>query len=166
MNRLTPAVVAFGLMMIASSASSGVGITYNTCSGYIPVSANGVFNIDVSCSNPGETVVTGGYNCVYGPNSDPLPVIVSTNTFFGYPIPNGWQTIGQTLESASAAGHTYACVNNSSGTVKVVPGCMVGTNSSPCHNNETCTDLSGQGSPPVFSNPSCEVCISCVISPP
>ena len=64
MNRLTPAVVAFGLMMIASSASSGVGITYNTCSGYIPVSANGVFNIDVSCSNPGETVVTGGYNCV------------------------------------------------------------------------------------------------------
>ena len=74
-------------MAIASSASSQV-INYNFCSGYIPVSANGVFNINVTCPIR-QTVITGGYNCVYGPNSDPLPVIVSTNTFFGYPTPNG-----------------------------------------------------------------------------
>jgi hypothetical protein len=25
----------------------------------------------------------------------------------GYPVPNGWQTIGQTLESAEVIGHPY-----------------------------------------------------------
>jgi hypothetical protein len=43
--------------------------------------------------------------------------------------------------SAARAG-TYACVNNSSGEVKVVPSCTVGTNDSPCHKNDICVDLS------------------------
>ena len=37
---------------------------------------------------------------------------------------------------------TFACVNKSSGAVKVVPSCTVGTDGSPCTNNDTCVDLS------------------------
>ena len=42
----------------------------------------------------------------------------------------------------TTCGGTYACVNNSSGEVKVVTSCTVGSNASPCHANETCVDLS------------------------
>ena len=48
------------------------------------------------------------------------------------------------------------CVNNSSGTVRIVPSCTVGTNLSPCHNNETCIgSLNGQ---PFATNESWESC--------
>ena len=77
------------------------------------------------------TVVTGGYNCIADDSGTPLPVIVTENTFFGYPIPNGWQTVGQTLASAQTTSHTYACVNNSSGTVKIVSSCTLGTTPAP-----------------------------------
>jgi hypothetical protein len=46
------------------------------------------------------------------------------------------------IVASAARADTFACVNNSSGTVKVVPSCTVGTNASPCHNNDTCKDLS------------------------
>jgi hypothetical protein len=44
--------------------------------------------------------------------------------------------------SCGAGAGTYACVNNSSGEVKVVTSCTVGSNASPCHANDTCVDLS------------------------
>ena len=51
--------------------------------------------------------------------------------------------LGLMAISASAVrADTFACVNNSSGTPKIVPSCTVGTNASPCHNNDTCVDLS------------------------
>lgn len=168
MRKLMTTVLAIGLMAIAASAAHAitpVGITYNVCSDNTPVSANGFFNIDVTCPNPGQEVITGGYSCSYNSGANLLPVIVSVNTFFGFPIPNGWQTIGQTLESAQTTGHTFACVNTSSGEVKIVPSCTVGTNASPCHIHDICTDLSGQSNQPVFTNPTCQVCISCVSLP-
>src|SRR5208282_3543821 len=156
-----------GLMAIAAStarAAVPVSLT-EVCSDNIPVSANGSFNIDVTCPL-GSVVATGGYSCSYNSGANLLPVIVSVNTFYGGyvggPFPTGWQTIGQTLSSAETINHTYACVNNSSGEVKIVPLCTLGTNASPCHNNDTCTDLSGQGSPVTYTNPTCQVCISCL----
>jgi len=168
-RRLVIAVCVLSLMMIAGSAHAVFFSLTEVCSDFTPVSANGVFNIDVSCPIPGESVVTGGYSCSCNAGADLLPVIVDVNTFFGgYPggptFPNGWQTIGRTL--SSSVGHTYACVNQSSGEVKVVPKCTVGTNASPCHHNDTCTDLSGNtGQSPCdnpASNPVCQVCVSCL----
>ena len=160
MKILMTAVLALGLMAIAASPA-GAQFT-QVCSDNTPVSANGFFNIDVTC--PSGVVVTGGYSCSYNSGANLLPVIVSVNTFFGGfvggPFPNGWQTIGQTLQSAES--HTYACVNNSSGTPKIVASCTVGTNASPCHNNDTCIDLNGQSTQPPISNPTCQVCISCL----
>jgi hypothetical protein len=174
MGKLMTTVLMVGLMAIAISATradaicaaDGVfgSITYNVCSPNTPVSADGSFNIDVTCPL-GQTVVTGGYSCSYNSGANLLPVIVSVNTFFGYPTPNGWQTIGQTLASADVTNHTFACVNKSSGEVKIVAKCTVGTNATPCHANDTCTDLSGQSTPPVITNPTCQVCISCFSSP-
>ena len=160
--------LALGLIAVAASAARAIpplGLT-EVCSPNTPVSANGVFNIDVSCPSPGQEVVTGGYSCSYNSGANLLPVIVSVNTFFGGyvggPFPTGWQTIGQTLASADVNSHTYACVNISSGEVKIVASCTVGTNASPCHNNDTCTDLSGESSQPVIIDGTCQVCISCL----
>ena len=176
MRRMITAVCMLGLMMIARSAGAAGPILSFTevCSDNTPVSANGVFNIDVTCpastiGPPGpQLVVTGGYSCSCNQGADLLPVIVDVNTFFGGyvggPFPNGWQTIGRTL--SSSLGHTYACVNKSSGEVKVVPSCTVGTNKSPCHNNDICSDLSGSaGQSPCdnpISNPTCQVCVTCL----
>jgi hypothetical protein len=58
------------------------------------------------------------------------------------------------------------CVNNSSGTVRIVPSCTVGTNSSPCHANETCVgSLNGQ---PFATNESWSSCTEslCIDAPP
>ncbi len=167
MKTLMTTILALGLMAIGASTARAQ--LTEVCSPNTPVSANGVFNIDVTC--PSGVVVTGGYSCSCNSGADLLPVIVEENTFFGGfvggPFPTGWQTIGRTLEST--IGHTFACVNNSSGEVKIVASCTVGTNASPCHNHDTCTDLSGQsGQSPCSdpsSNPTCQVCISCV-SPP
>jgi hypothetical protein len=167
MRRLMTIVLALGLMAISASAARAQFLT-EVCSDNTPVSANGSFNIDVSCPAVGQFVVTGGYSCSCNKGADLLPVIVDVNTFFGGfvggPVPNGWQTIGQTLASASS-GHTFACVNMSSGGLKIVPSCTVGTNASPCHNNDICTDLSGQIGQSACSNPgsnpTCQVCITC-----
>jgi hypothetical protein len=163
MKTLLITVLALGLMAIGASRASAQ--LTEVCSDNTPVSANGSFNIDVSC--PEGIVITGGYSCSCNQGANLLPVIVDVNTFFGGfvggPLPNGWQTIGQTL--ASASGHTFACVNNSSGGLKIVPSCTVGTNASPCHNNDTCVDLSGQIGQSACSNPAsnptCQVCITC-----
>jgi hypothetical protein len=165
MKTLMTAFLALGLMAIAASAARAQLSPFTeVCSDNIPVSANGFFNIDESCPM-GQVVVTGGYSCSYNAGANLLPVIVSVNTFFGGfvggPFPTGWQTIGQTLASADVVGHTFACVNKSSGEVKIVAQCTVGTNAAPCHNNDTCTDLSGQSAPPVITNPTCQVCVSC-----
>jgi len=51
--------------------------------------------------------------------------------------------LGLILIAASAArADTFACVNNSSGEVKIVTSCTPGTDDSPCHHNDTCIDLS------------------------
>jgi len=51
--------------------------------------------------------------------------------------------LGLMLIAASAArADTFACVNKSSGTPKIVMSCSVGTNASPCQHNDTCVDLS------------------------
>jgi hypothetical protein len=165
MRRLMTCLLVLGLTAIGASTAHAQFT--EVCSPNTPVSANGVFNIDVSCPYDG-IVVTGGYSCSCNAGADLLPVIVEENTFFGGfvggPFPTGWQTVGQTL--GSAVGHTFACVNNSSGEVKIVASCTVGTSASPCHNNDTCTDLSGQGAPSpcsaAGSNPTCQVCISCL----
>lgn len=166
MRKLVMAVLALGLMAILPSAAraqaggAGVIIQYNICSDNTPVSANGVFNIDKDCP-AGTTVVTGGYTCSCNQGQDELPVIVENNRLRFNGV--GWETVGQTL--ASAIGHTFACVNKSSGEVKIVPSCTVGTNASPCHNNDICTDLSGGVQSPCSapgSNPTCQVCISCI----
>jgi hypothetical protein len=165
MRRLMTCLLVLGLTAIGVSTAHAQFT--EVCSPNTPVSANGVFNIDVSCPYDG-IVVTGGYSCSCNAGADLLPVIVEENTFFGGfvggPFPTGWQTVGQTL--ASTVGHTFACVNNSSGEVKIVSSCTVGTDASPCHNNDTCTELSGQSAPSpcsaAGSNPTCQVCISCV----
>jgi hypothetical protein len=167
MKKLMTSLLVLGMMAIGASVARAQFTEF--CSPNTPVSLNGVFNIGVSCTDPGGpggVVVTGGYSCSCNSGADLLPVIVEENTFdFGFvggPFPIGWQTIGQTL--ASAIGHTFACVNKSSGGVKIVPSCTVGTNASPCHNNDICTDLSsGQSgqSPCTSSNSTCQVCISC-----
>jgi hypothetical protein len=160
MKKLFVAVLALGLTAIAAS---GVRAQTYTCSPKTPISANGSFNIGVTCPI-NSVLLSGGYSCSCNKGADLLPVIVDVNTFLGYPTPNGWQTIGQTLESA--IGHTFACVNNSSGEVKIVDSCTVGTNARPCHNNDTCNDLRGQsGQSPCSdpaSNPTCQVCLSCL----
>lgn len=172
MRKLMTTVLALGLTAIAAYPARATPPPTFTevCSDNTPVSTDGTFNIDVSCpagieAGTTQSVLTGGYSCSYNGGENVLPVIVSVNTFFGGyvggPFPTGWQTIGQTLESANVTGHTYACENNSSGTVRIVPSCTVGTNGSPCRNGETCTDLSGQSSQPVYSNPTCQVCITC-----
>jgi hypothetical protein len=158
---LATSVLILGLMAIGPSiARAQLGTKF--CSPNTPVSANGVFNIGVQCTDeggPGGVFVSGGYSCSCNLGADLLPVIVEENTFFG----DGWQTIGRTLESAT--GHTFACVNQSSGEVKIVPKCTVGTNASPCHNNDLCTDLSGNSGSVCSapgSNPTCQVCITCL----
>jgi hypothetical protein len=170
MRTLLITVLALCLMAIGASRASAQVTVTEFCSDNTPVSANGVFNIGIRCSDaggPGGSLDTGGYSCSCNRGADLLPVIVEVNTVFGFPTPNGWQTIGQTL--ASTAGHTFACVNNSSGGVKIVPSCTVGTNASPCHNNDTCTDLSGNSGPSPCSapgsNPTCQVCITCEAPP-
>jgi hypothetical protein len=51
--------------------------------------------------------------------------------------------LGLMVIAASAArADTFACVNTSSGTPKIVDSCTVGTNASPCHNDDICIDLS------------------------
>src|SRR5258708_11209446 len=47
--------------------------------------------------------------------------------------------------ASNARADVFACVNNSSGEVKIVASCTVGTNASPCHHNDTC-DLIYQSS--------------------
>ena len=80
------------------------------CSPANSVAANGFFNIDVTCPT-GDVVVTGGYSCGdSAAASGLLQVAVSVNTFFGFPNPTGWQTIGQNL-SASATGTCEVCVS-------------------------------------------------------
>ena len=173
MRKLMTSLLALALMAIGASTAHAQFIEF--CSANTPVSANGVFNIDVSCTDPGGpggVVVTGGYSCSCNLGANLLPVTVEVNTFFGGfvggPFPTGWQTIGQTLASAVGHSDTFACVNNSSGGIKIVPSCTVGSNASPCHNNDTCTDLSGQNSPSACSapgaNPTCQVCISCALA--
>jgi hypothetical protein len=165
MRKLMTSLLVLGLL--AMGASTARAQFTEICSPNTPVSANGSFNIDVSCTLPGQVVVTGGYSCSCNEGANLLPVTVDVNSFFGGfvggPFPTGWQTIGQTL--ASSFGHTFACVNQSSGEVKIVPSCSVGTNASPCHNNDLCTDLSGQSANSPCSapgsNPTCQVCISC-----
>lgn len=163
MRKLMASFLVLG--MIAIGASTARAQLDEFCSANTPVSLNGVFNVTAQCTD-GGVVVTGGYSCSCNSGANLLPVIVEVNTFdFGFvggPFPIGWQTIGQTL--SSAVGHTFACVNNSSGEVKIVPSCSVGTNASPCHNNDTCTDLSGQSGQSVCSaaNSTCQVCISCL----
>ena len=49
------------------------------------------------------------------------------------------------LFASNARADVFACVNNSSGEVKIVASCTVGTNASPCHHNDTC-DLISQSS--------------------
>jgi hypothetical protein len=169
MRKLITSFLVLALMAIGASSAHAQFTEF--CSPNTPVSANGVFNIDVSCTDPGGPggiVITGGYSCSCNAGADLLPVIVEENTFFGGfvggPFPTGWQTAGQTLAS-TVVSHTFACVNNSSGEVKIVASCTVGSKASPCHNNDTCTDLSGQtGASPCSaagSNPTCQVCISC-----
>jgi len=163
MRRLMTIVLALGLMSISASAARAQFPATEFCSSSTPVSANGVFNIDVSCTDPGGPggfIVTGGYECSCNLAADLAPVIVEENTFFG----NGWQTAGQTLDSTTA--HIFACVNTSSGEVKIVASCTVGSNASPCHNHDTCADLSGTSGQSVCStsNTFCEVCITCVAS--
>ena len=166
MRRLITSLLVLGLIAIGSSTARAQ-LFSEVCSPNTPVSTNGFFNIDVTCPFPGQEVVTGGYSCSCNLGANLLPVIVEENTFFGGfvggPFPNGWQTVGQTL--GSAVGHTFACVNKSSGEVKIVASCTVGTNASPCHNNDICTDLSGQSGQSACSdpnsNPTCQVCISC-----
>jgi len=176
MRRLAMAVCMLSLMAVAGSAGASGSFLSLTevCSDNTPVSSNGVFNIDVTCptSTIGpptpQLVVTGGYSCSCNQGADLLPVVVDVNTFFGGyvggPFPTGWQTIGRTL--SSSLGHTYACVNKSSGEVKVVPSCTVGTNKSPCHNTDICTDLSGStGQSPCdapTSKPTGQVCVTCL----
>lgn len=170
MRKLMTSFLALALMAIGASTALAQS-TIAFCSPNTPVSANGSFNIDVSCTDPdgpGGVIITGGYSCSCNLGAVLLPVTVEVNTFFGtnrYFAPTGWQTIGQTLASAVGHSDTFACVNNSSGEIKIVPSCTVGTNKSPCHNNDTCTDLSGQSSPSACSaptsNPTCQVCITC-----
>jgi hypothetical protein len=163
MRRLMTIVLALGLMSISASAALAQFPATEFCSPITPVSANGVFNIDVSCTDaggPGGFIVTGGYACSCNLGADVAPVIVEENTLFG----NGWQTVGQTLDSTTS--HTFACVNTSSGEVKIVASCTVGSNASPCHNHDTCADLSGTSgnSACSSSNTFCQVCITCVAS--
>ena len=47
--------------------------------------------------------------------------------------------------ASNARADVFGCVNNSSGEVKIVASCTVGTNASPCHHNDTC-DLISQSS--------------------
>jgi hypothetical protein len=77
--------------------------------------------------------------------------------------------LGVIVIAASAAHASHAfdiCVNNSSGTVRIVSSCTVGTNLSPCHHNETCIgSLSGQ---PFATNESFSSCSGslCIDAPP
>ena len=91
MRKLVTAVLALGLMAIAASAARAQSLNTETCSPNTPVSANGVFNIDVTC--PAGVVITGGYSCSCNSGADLLPVIVDVNTFFGGyvggPFPTG-----------------------------------------------------------------------------
>ncbi len=45
------------------------------------------------------------------------------------------------IAASVARADTFACVNNSSGEVKIVKSCTVGTNDTPCHHNDTCIDI-------------------------
>lgn len=47
-----------------------------------------------------------------------------------------------TIAASAARADTFACVNKSSGGLKIVASCSVGTNASPCHNNDVCVNLS------------------------
>src|SRR5260370_33510186 len=47
--------------------------------------------------------------------------------------------------ASNARADVFACVNNSSGEVKIVASCTVGTNASPCHHNDTCDLIFASG---------------------
>ena len=49
------------------------------------------------------------------------------------------------IAASAAHADTYTCVNNSSGEVKIVASCTVGTNASPCHHNDTCDLIFASG---------------------
>ena len=49
------------------------------------------------------------------------------------------------VAASAARADTFACVNNSSGEVKIVASCTPGTNASPCHHNDTCQVLFAAG---------------------
>jgi hypothetical protein len=49
------------------------------------------------------------------------------------------------IAASGAQADIFACVNNSSGEVKIVSSCTVGTNASPCHHNDTCQLLFAAG---------------------
>ena len=49
------------------------------------------------------------------------------------------------IAASAARADIFACVNNSSGTPKIVSSCTPGTNASPCHHNDTCEVLSASG---------------------
>jgi hypothetical protein len=49
------------------------------------------------------------------------------------------------IAASAARADVFACVNNSSGTPKIVSSCTPGTNASPCHHNDTCVVLSAAG---------------------
>jgi len=49
------------------------------------------------------------------------------------------------IAASAARADTFACVNNSSGEVKIVASCTVGTNASPCHHNDTCNLIFASG---------------------
>lgn len=49
------------------------------------------------------------------------------------------------IAASAARADVFACVNNSSGTPKIVASCTPGTNDSPCHHNDTCVVLFAAG---------------------
>jgi len=49
------------------------------------------------------------------------------------------------IAASAARADVFACVNNSSGTPKIVDSCTPGTNASPCHHNDTCVVLFAAG---------------------
>lgn len=79
------------------------------------VAALGNFNIDVSCP-AGDVVVSRGYSCSYNLGANLLNVLVQENTFFGYPAPTGWQTVGTSIDEN--AGSCTVCTTCTPGACK------------------------------------------------
>jgi hypothetical protein len=78
------------------------------------VAASGTFNISVACP-AGGIIVTGGYSCSDTTVAGLLPVLVSEDTFNGYPSPTGWVVVGTNTSSTDA------------GTCTVCGTCTIGT---------------------------------------